>query len=335
MSNKYQVTTIVNLLLDMDYAIDEQYLTAQDLEKGIQTMIDEDQHHKLLDTLAAYKPNQSAGGACTYAVFASACLGAKAFVNGRIGNDEAAQALKSSLTSAQIKTTDDAKLHTDGNTGKCLVLVTPDAERTMMTYLGVSSEIPESSVDLEETLNTDYFLVEGFQAIPDLSRQTNIEVIKKAHAAGARIALSLCDEAVVEYFHTQISAMIEAAPIDILFCNQFEAMKLTNTNDVTEAATALQEIARQFVMTQGAQGALVWDGEQLISISGIKAEAKDTTGAGDIFVGTFLWGITNGLSHEQAGTFANMAAAELVTHYGPRLSQEQLTSVYNNFKNQA
>lgn len=335
MPKKYHISTIANLLLDMDYSIEESLLQQENLEKGIQTMINEAQHHGLVAALHNYTCKTAAGGACTNSIYAAASLGAKTFVNGRIGHDTEGDNLLTSLKSANISTTSLEKLRSDGHTGKCLVLVTPDAERTMMTYLGVSADIPMSCIEIQSLLDTEFFLIEGFQCIPELTRQTSIKAIQMAKSAGAKIVLSLCDEAIVEYFHDQISEIMGITQVDILFCNEHEAMGLTRTKTTNDAITALQSMVKQAVVTRGPNGAIVWDGSSLFNIPGIPSCAVDTTGAGDIFVGVFLWALTSGFSHQSAGELANKAAAKLVGKIGPRLTQLELKGVFAEFQHNA
>lgn len=328
MSKTYHITTIANLLLDMDFCVSDQFLADNGLNKGVQTMVDESQHHALLRSLKGINVQYAAGGACTNSVFAASCLGAKTFVNGRIGDDQPGDDLLKSLQSSGITTPPLTKLRTEGHTGKCILLVTPDAERTMMTHLGISATIPMSCVEIDSLLETEYFLVEGFQCIPEGSRSTNIKAMQMAHSAGAKIALSLCDEAVADYFYDQVQEFLAAAPIDILFCNQFEAMSLTKTTTVNDAMSGLQKMAKQVVITKGSDGASIWNGE-LFEVKGIATNAVDSTGAGDIFVGTFLWALTHQYSHEHAAKLANAAAARLVSKVGPRLSKDELAQVFS------
>lgn len=335
MKKKYQIATIANLLLDMEFSVNDDFLASHAIEKGLQTMVDDQQHQQLLQALSGMATQQAAGGACTNSVVAAACLGARTFVNGRVGRDQAGETLIQSLAEGAIQVNASDKLFTEGDTGKCIVLITPDAERTMLTYLGVSSSIPLNTVEIDALLSTEYFLVEGFQCIPDQTRATNIKAITLAKSAGAKIALSICDEAVVEYFHDQIMSFIDAAPIDILFCNQQEAIGLARTTNLEDAIDRLKAIAQKLVITRGPQGAIIWTGEELIDIKGEKAVAQDTTGAGDIFVGVFLWALQSGFTDQQAASLANKAAAKLVTQYGARLSQLELQSIFNTFQHEA
>lgn len=328
---KYHLTTIGNALLDMEFAIDDEFLAKHDIEKGIQTCIDHDLHLKMLEILSEEHCKQAAGGATTNSLVAAAQLGARTFYHCRIGNDEPANQVKASLESASIKTTQAEQMQTTGHTGKCLVLLTPDAERTMLTYLGVSADIPPSSIDLDAIHQSQYFLVEGFQCISDTSRPTNIAAMISAQQQGTKIALSFCDEAVVEYFKPQITEVINACPIDILFCNQHEAMKYTDTETLEAAIPFLKNFAKTFAITLGKEGAMVFDGNTLFKVEGINVNTTDTLGAGDLFAGTFLYALTHAYDYRQAAEFANMAAAELVTTFGPRLEQKVLKQVFENF----
>ena len=328
---KYQITTIGNALLDMEFHIKESFLETHAIEKGLQTLIDQDQLKSLLQALEGKDCLQNAGGACTNSLVAAAQLGAQTFYHCQIGNDAYGDTLINSLEVAKVDTCPLEKMQTPGPTGICIALITPDAERTMLTYLGMSDSIAEANVDFEAIKQSEYFLVEGFQCITDLSRATNQIAMKQAQAAGTKIALSFCDEAVVQYFHPQISELLHASPIDILFCNQHEAMKYTQTNSIEEASEALKNISKSFAMTLGSQGALVFDGQNTFTIESESVQATDTLGAGDLFAGSFLYALTQGKNYEEAGTFANKAAARLVTTFGARLEQAVLVGLYEAF----
>jgi len=335
MQKKYQIATIANILLDMEFSVTDAFLQKNALEKGVQSMINEEQHLTLLKVLEQedYQCLKAAGGACTNAVFAAASLGATTFVNGRVGNDDAAKALIQSLGDASIQTNKPELLTTEGTTGKCIVLVTPDAERTMLTYLGISSEIPLATLQIESITASNYFLIEGFQCIPAQSRATNLKAIALAKAAGTKLVLSICDEAVPEYFFEPIHDFIQAAqPIDLLFCNQNEAIALTKADSLDEAFLKLQSLANMFVLTMGSNGAMVWDGNMLYHIEGIPVTAVDTTGAGDIVVGVTLWALTQSFTLFEAASLANRAAAQLVSQAGPRLSIDQIRKVHDNYQ---
>jgi len=168
----------------------------------------------------------------------------------------------------------------------------------------------------------EYVYIEGYLVTSDTGRTAAIQLRQQAEAKGIKTALSLSDPAMVEFFRDGLSDMI-GDKVDLLFCNLDEALSYTQTDNIDDAANSLKTIAREFAITLGNKGALLYDGKKAINIEATPTKAIDTNGAGDMFAGAYLYGITHGYSRELAGKLASTAAAQVVSQYGPRLKPEQ------------
>jgi sugar/nucleoside kinase (ribokinase family) len=229
------------------------------------------------------------------------------------------------LKTGGVATIDDTYLD-EGDTGRCVVLVTPDSDRTMCTYLGISGNLSVHEIDVDALRASKWFYTEGYLVTSDTARVAAIEARKAAEHAGVKTALSLSDPNMVRFFKDGLKAMIGDG-LDLIFANEHEAMGMADTDDLDEAVAYLKTVAREFAITRGPQGALVWDGTRLIDIDPVKVDPVDTVGAGDMFAGAFLYGLTQGWSHQRAGDLASAASAKLVTSLGPRIAPEETRAI--------
>jgi len=205
-------------------------------------------------------------------------------------------------------------------------MTTPDAHRTMNTFLGVSSFLSPEQLDEDAIKNSEYIYLEGYL----VASPKGLEAMKAARKIAERnkvgIALTFSDPSMVKYFSKQMEEIVGAS-VDLLFCNEEEAMIYTGTNSVAEAREKLKEVAKRFVITLGANGALIYDGDTFINIEPYKVKAIDTNGAGDMFSGAFMYGITHNHSYAEAGKIASLASSRVVSQFGPRLEPNQVKKV--------
>jgi len=219
----------------------------------------------------------------------------------------------------------------EGETGKCLVMVTEDADRTMNTFLGVTANIDYQQVNEAALLNSDYLYIEGYLASSPIALEAACKAMRFARENQIKTAFSLSDPNMVKFCRQGLSDIIGEG-VDLLFCNFDEATEYSNMDDLDKAINHLAQYAKTVVVTLGAKGALInhqesADSSQSIKIVGHKVEAIDTNGAGDLFAGSFLHGLCQGFSLQQAGELASFASAQLVTEFSPRLSDENLDKV--------
>ena len=325
---KYDVYGMGNALVDKEFEVSDEFLTEQAIEKGLMTLIDEDKHHELLDGLQksfGLKKRAGGGSAANTAVSVSQ-FGGKAFYACKVANDEFGQFYQQDLTAAGVDNGLD-RLNADGVTGKCMVMVTPDAERTMNTFLGITSDFSAAEVHMDELRESKYLYVEGYLVTSDVSRNAVLEARKVAKEAGVKMAYTFSDPSMVTYFKEGVDEVIGDG-VDVLFCNEEEAMIYSGADSIEAAVDVLLKKTDKLVVTLGSEGALVANanGNQ-VRVPTQKVEAIDTNGAGDMFAGAFMYGLTHGMSDEQSAMLANRAAGEIVTVFGARLEREMQQNV--------
>ena len=229
----------------------------------------------------------------------------------------------------------DSNFHSErqqGITGKCLVMITPDAERTMNTYLGITETFSTAELNIDALRALQYLYIEGYLVTSPTGRAAAIEARQTAVKHQVKTAMSFSDPGIVEHFKDGLRD-VAGNRLDMLFCNEAEAMSWTNTTTVELAAEALKDTAECFAITLGARGALIFDGTSLHQIAGHPTKAIDTNGAGDMFAGAFLHALCQGWGYVEAGKFACQAAATVVSQFGPRFPIEKHQEVIRQYRN--
>lgn len=314
-------------LVDTEIEISDAELTTLGIEKGVMTLVDETRQLELIahlnDHLMVAK--RASGGSAANSIMAVASFGGKAFQSCKVANDDNGRFYLDDLTLAGVSHNGVEQLP-EGTTGKCLVLITPDAERTMNTYLGISETICRKNLNLDAIASAKYIYTEGYLVTSSTGKEAAIECRKQAEQAGTKTAFSLSDPGMVEFFHDGLQEMI-GERADLLFCNREEAFGWTGTNTLNAAIEGMKKSASTFAITLGAEGAVIYDGESTHRLAPTAVTAVDTNGAGDMFAGAFLYGITNGMDYLQAGKLASLASATVVTQFGPRLPVDQHRSL--------
>ncbi len=328
---KYDVYGIGNALVDLEYEVTADQLSELNIEKGVMTLVDEPQQTQIVARLGAHESNRGSGGSAANTIIAVSQLGGQAFYSCRIANDDMGRFYLEDLAKAKVATGIQPENMTAGITGKCLVLVTPDADRTMNTFLGVSADISPEDVDEAALKQAEYVYIEGYLVAGPASKTAALHAVQQARAHGIKIAFSLSDPNIVHFFRPAIEELLGNG-VDLLFANEDEAKRIAKTEDLDEAIEYTKTIAKQFVITRGPDGAAAYDGTTLHTIAAAPTQAIDTVGAGDMFAGAFLYGITQGMSFPAAGQLASMAASRIVSSMGPRLKPEQLQEVLKEFQ---
>jgi sugar/nucleoside kinase (ribokinase family) len=319
--SKYDVYGLGNALVDMEFEINDQFLQDNGIDKGVMTLVDENQQHELIEQLDVFEGNKASGGSAANTLIAVSSMGGSSYYSCKVADDDLGHFYLDDLKTANVDCNMDGK-HKGGITGKCLVMVTPDAERTMHTFLGISSELSPYEISDDAIKNASYCYLEGYLTTSESGKAANIAAREIAETNNVKTALTFSDPFVVEHFREGFTETIGSG-IDLLFCNEVEALSYTQKNSVDEAVEVIKTFAKTFAITLGAQGAVVYDGSTLISIDANPVKAVDTNGAGDLFAGAFMYGLTHGKNFEQAGILASKASSIIVSQFGPRLKQEQ------------
>jgi len=250
------------------------------------TLIDEKQEASLVTNLSNEfgLKKRAGGGSAANTIVSISQLGGDTFYACKVAHDESGEFYMNDLAEAGVATKLD-QMKEDGVTGKCLVMVTEDAERTMNTFLGITSDFSIADLHEEELKRSEYIYIEGYLVTSDVSRHAAIHARKVAKENGVKTAITFSDPAMVTYFKDGITEIIGDG-VDVLFSNEEEALTYT-------------------------------------SIDPVKVEAIDTNGAGDMFAGAFMYGLLNGMTDEQSGNLASESAANIVTVYGARLEKQK------------
>ena len=328
--NKYDVYAIGNALVDIEYHAEPGRLAELNIEKGVMTLIDEQRQNSLVAQLGDSHESMTCGGSAANSIIALAQMGAKTHLDCRVSNDMTGQIFARDLHDSGVHSSLDSKPLPNGVTEKCLVFVTPDADRTMNTFLGVSAELDRSDINIEAIKHSHAVYIEGYLASSDNTRDAAIEARRIAEGRKIMTSLTLSDPNMVKFFRDSMEAMIGDG-VDLLFANEDEAIELARGDNLADAVEMFKKIARKFAITRGSEGALLFDGNMEINIKPHPVKAIDTLGAGDMFAGAMLYGLSQGMSFQQAGDLASMASGKIVTQFGPRLRSEQTRELLATF----
>lgn len=324
---KYHVYGLGNALVDYEYEVEASFLKEMNIDKGLMLLVDEARQAEIVEKLHGLGHKRNCGGSAANTLIAVAQLGGKGFYSCKVANDETGKFYFSDLKKEGLETNlKDGSLE-EGTSGKCLILITPDADRTMNTYLGISQGFSTEQLDEKSITESEYLYIEGYLVTSPTGKEAATAARDIARKNGTKVSLTLSDPGVVEYFKSGFEEIIDGG-VDLLFCNEAEAMSFTGADNFEQATVKLKEITKSLAITRGAQGAYIWDGEKEIQVLAPEVKAIDTNGAGDLFAGSFLYGITNGMSFGEAGKLACACSSKLVTQFGARLSKDQIQEVY-------
>lgn len=331
MKREFDIYGLGAALVDTEITLDDADLHQMQVEKGVMTLVDEDRQHVLIEHLREHlvASKRASGGSAANTIIGAGHFGCRNFYSCKVADDDNGRFYLQDMSAAGV-TTPPNLASKDGITGKCLVMITPDAERTMNTYLGISGSLSETEIDFDAIAKAEMVYIEGYLVTSPSGRAAAIKMREQARRVGTRVAISLSDPAMVQFFRDGLLEMIGDG-VDLIFCNREEAMQFANATTIDEACAELQRFAKTFAITCGPDGAVVYDGQKLSKVEAPVVKAIDTNGAGDMFAGAFMYGLSQGLSFEFAGKFAANAAAKVVTQFGPRLRPEQHEELKRGF----
>ena len=326
---KYQIYGIGAALVDTEVVVTDEFLSTHKIDKGLMTLVDEERQFELLAALDSHHLKRSCGGSACNTIVAASCFGSKTFYSGKVADDDDGKFFVEDLQATGVDFHNTKA--SSGITGKCLVMVTDDAERTMNTFLGANLDLTSKEVDEPNLINSDWLYLEGYLVTDDTRTDVAVKAMECAKANQVKTSLSLSDPFVVQVFENNLHKVIGDG-VDLLFCNSDEARSFTNTHSTEAAAEQLKKYAKTFVITLGAGGSLSYDGTDLVQTPGVITNAVDTNGAGDMYAGAFLYAINAGHSYAWAAKFANEASARVISQFGPRidsLEYKQIKYLFN------
>jgi sugar/nucleoside kinase (ribokinase family) len=323
---KYDVYGIGNAIVDIVTEVEQDFFEKNGIEKGVMTLVDEKRQVELMKAIDMKKSKLSGGGSAGNTMAAINQFGGKTFYAALVANDELGKFFLDDLSRNGVDSSLRHETCPPGDSGRCLVMTSPDASRTMNTFLGVSSQLSPAHLDETAIKNSSFVYLEGYLVPSPQGLETMKEAKRMAERHKVDVALTFSDPSMVKYFSQQMTEVVGAS-VDLLFCNDEEAMLFTGTSSVNEAREKLRGVAKRFVITLGANGALIFDGDTFIQIEPYKVMAVDTNGAGDMFAGAFLYAITHGHSYAEAGKLASLASSRVVSQWGPRLETAQAQKI--------
>ena len=277
------------------------------------TLVSEEVHGALLDGLAGYAQLGASGGSAANTVVGLAQLGGKAFFTGKVGGDMQGALYRESM--AEVGVEFDVEAANGAPTGSCLVLVTPDGERTMQTSLGASAGLAADDVDVERIAQSQLIYVEGYLFGSTTTGAAAERAMEAASTNGTKVSLTLSGQP----FSKPLARTREY--VDILFCNEHEARIYAGGGDREDVIRSVGQDCPQVFMTCGGDGSMAYDHGTIVRVDGYQVPVVDTTGAGDVYAAGVLYGLTSGMSVAEAGKLGSFASAKIVTQLGPRLRE--------------
>lgn len=322
----YDVYCIGNAIVDIVTEVEYDFFTKNEVEKGVMTLVDEKRQQHLMKAIDMNNSKMTGGGSGGNTITAVAQFGGKGFYTGLVAKDTLGRFFLDDLKRNGVETNIKYETCLEDHTGRCLVMTSPDAQRTMNTFLGVNSFFSPEHLDEAAIKDSTYAYLEGYLVASPKGLEAMKETKRIAEKNKVGVALTFSDASMVKYFSSQMQEIVGAS-VDLLFCNDEEAMIFTGTNDIDTAREKLKQVAKRFVITLGANGAIIFDGDTFIKIEPYKVKAVDTNGAGDMFAGAFMYAITHHHSWAEAGKLASLAASRVVAQWGPRLETSAVKKI--------
>jgi len=319
----YHLYAIGNALVDTEYEVGDDLLATMGVSKRHMTLIDAPRRTELLGHVQGLHHRRTGGGSAANTAVALAQLGGQAFYSCRVADDELGAFYAQDLQANGVATNLSHTRAEHGQTGSCMVLVTPDAERTMCTFLGVSAELNSHSLHPTDIAKSRIYYMEGYLAASPTGLQAALQGRQIAREHHVQLALTLSDVSMINFCKDGLLAMLDDG-VDYLFANEEEAQVWSGRTDLNTMVQTLSALGKTVCLTRGPKGSLVIQGQNVIEVPATPVKAVDTNGAGDMFAGAFLYGMTHHMDLRTAATLANRAAAQVVSQHGNRLQTQQL-----------
>jgi sugar/nucleoside kinase (ribokinase family) len=313
---RYDVLGIGNAIVDVLARTDDDFLVRQNMRKGAMTLIDEERATAIYDAMGPAV--EISGGSAANTIVGCASLGGRAAFVGKVKDDELGRVFAHDIRAAGVAF--DTPPAFDGpSTARCYVLVSPDGERTMNTYLGAAQDLHPRDIDPDTIAAAAITYLEGYLWDPKHAKDAFLKAAAAAHEAKRMVALTLSDAFCVDRWRDEFLGLVRAGTVDLLFANAAELHSLYQTADFDTALAALRGEARLAVVTRSENGCMVVSRDQVLAVPAAPVErVVDTTGAGDLFAAGFLYGVSQGAGHERAASLGALAAAEVIQHLGAR-----------------
>ncbi len=320
MTKRFQLVGIGNAMVDVLSHCDDAFLTENGVEKSIMQLIDMERGVALYDRIGPAMEMSGGSAANTIAGFAH--LGGRAAYVGKVKDDQLGRIfthdLRAQGVTYEVPLADRRHEH---ETGRCIVLVTPDGERSMNTYLGVTEHLSPSDIDAAMMADAEWIFLEGYRFDGPESHEAFAKAIAAARGAGGKVALTLSDPFCIDRHHQAFARMLRD-DVDMLFANRAEIMAMYDLDSFDACLAAAAAEVETVVCTESEHGVHIVAGETRIHCPAVPTRVIDATGAGDLFAGAFLWGYVEGHDLETCGIMGNIAASEVISHLGARVEAD-------------
>jgi sugar/nucleoside kinase (ribokinase family) len=315
-ATRYDVVGIGNAIVDVLSHSDDDFLARQKMPKGSMSLIDEKRAEAIYNAMGPVI--ECSGGSAANTIVGVAMLGGKAAFIGKVKDDELGHTFARDIRASGVAYT--TPLATEGpSTARCYILVTPDGQRTMNTYLGAAQDLSPGDISSDEIRSAKVLYLEGYLWDPKQAKEAFVKAAGIAHESGRTVALTLSDAFCVDRYRKEFLQLIRNKTVDLLFANEAELKSLYETGDFDAAVEALRKDAGIAVVTRSEKGAMVVTKDTIDAVPAFPVErVVDTTGAGDLFAAGFLYGFANGMPHTNSLKLGALCAAEIISHIGAR-----------------
>ena len=310
---RFDILGIGNAIVDVVSPADHNFLSKHGMHPGSMALIDADRAQTLYDTMP--KGTESSGGSAANTCAAAAALGARVAYIGKVAHDTLGETFARDMQTIGVHFPT-APLEGGAPTARCLILVTPDGQRTMNTYLGACVALTERDIDTSLVADSAILYLEGYLFDPPAAQAGFRTAARAARAAGRRVALSLSDAFCVNRHRAAFRSLL--ADVDILVANEVEITSLYETNALADAIEAARADVPLAAVTQGEAGSTILEGIETVKVEAFRTKVVDTTGAGDAYAAGFLAAYVKGKDLADCGHLGSRAAAEVISHYGAR-----------------
>jgi sugar/nucleoside kinase (ribokinase family) len=330
---KYDISALGNALVDTQYMVDYEFLESIGLEADSMTLASAEEQAPIIKKLIdmGSESVSDCGGSATNSLIAASNYGSKCHHVCRVSDDADGKKYLESLRSAGVDHIGVSSKESDMPTGKCLILVTPDAKRTMSSMLGVSAFLATSDIKFDVIDDSKIFYIEGYMVTSEENFGAVISVLEHLEDKNTLKALSLSDAGIVNAFKDKFDQILSYG-IDMIFCNDDEATAFAGTENLDDAIKFFKEQSYMIAITKGAEGSVVINNGQEIFSPAMPITPVDTNGAGDMYAGSFMHAYLNGLNLSECAKFSNFASSKIVETFGPRLTPEGYKEVSNKLK---
>jgi sugar/nucleoside kinase (ribokinase family) len=313
---RYDVLGIGNAIVDVIARTEDDFLVAQGMQKGTMALIDEARAQAIYSAMGPAV--ESSGGSAANTIVGVASFGARAAFVGKVKDDELGRAFAHDIRAANVAF--DTRPASGGpSTARCYIMVTPDGERTMNTFLGAAQDLKPDDIDEARVASAAVTYLEGYLWDPPQAKEAFVKAAGIAHKAGRQVALTLSDAFCVDRYRAEFLELIRKGTVDIVFANERELHSLYETAEFDSAVKAIRGEVKLAVVTRSEKGCVVVsrDGVEAVAAEPVE-QVADVTGAGDLFAAGFLVGLARGKDHRTAARLGGLAAAEVIQHIGAR-----------------